>query len=114
VLREQVALVLLITRRVPEAVATRAGREFATRQLHLVGEFDPLAVLANLSGVDAILCTPADRFDAGLITQLPETVRVIGTFSVGVEHITWRRRRRGASPFAIPRTCCRWRRRNWR
>jgi lactate dehydrogenase-like 2-hydroxyacid dehydrogenase len=87
VLREQVALVLLITRRVPEAVATRAGREFATRQLHLVGEFDPLAVLANLSGVDAILCTPADRFDAGLITQLPETVRVIGTFSVGVEHI---------------------------
>jgi len=60
---------------------------FSTRQLDLTGTFDPLAVLANLRGVDAILCTPADRFDAALIAQLPETVRVIGTFSVGLEHI---------------------------
>jgi lactate dehydrogenase-like 2-hydroxyacid dehydrogenase len=81
------ALVLLITRRVPEAVAERAEREFFTRRLDLEGKFDPRTVLANLSGVDAILCTPADRFDAALIEQLPETVRVIGTFSVGLEHI---------------------------
>ncbi len=51
------------------------------------GKFDAAVLLANLGGVDAILCTPADRFDAGLIGQLPQTVRVIGTFSVGLEHI---------------------------
>ena len=85
--RERAALVLLITRRVPEAVAARAQREFLTRSLDMEGKFDPALMLEHLGGVDAILCTPADRFDAELIGQLPETVRVIGTFSVGLEHI---------------------------
>lgn len=80
-------MVLLITRQVPEAVAARAEREFSTRALDMQGKFDAAVLLANLGGVDAILCTPADRFDAGLIAQLPQTVRVIGTFSVGLEHI---------------------------
>ncbi len=57
------------------------------RALELEGKFDPSILLENLDGVDAILCTPADRFDAGLIRQLPDCVRVIGTFSVGLEHI---------------------------
>ena len=80
-------MVLLITRRMPEAVAARAEREFSVRQLDMEGKFDPSLLLASLSGVDAILCTPADRFDAGLIGQLPDSLRVIGTFSVGLEHI---------------------------
>ena len=80
-------MVLLITRRVPEAIAARAEREFSTRILGLQGKFDAAAVLANLGAVEAILCTPADPFDAALINQLPASVRVIGTFSVGLEHI---------------------------
>ena len=80
-------MVLLITRRVPDAVARRAAAEHDVRALALEGRFDPSMVLANVDAVDAILCTPADRFDAALIGQLPETVRVIGTFSVGLEHI---------------------------
>jgi lactate dehydrogenase-like 2-hydroxyacid dehydrogenase len=71
----------------PEAVAARAARAFSTRKLDMEGKFDPSLLLASLSGVDAILCTPADSFDAGLIGQLPDCVRVIGTFSVGLEHI---------------------------
>jgi lactate dehydrogenase-like 2-hydroxyacid dehydrogenase len=83
-------LVLLITRRLPQAVAERAEREFFTKALDIEGPFDAsevLEVLDNLAGVDAILCTPADKFDAALIGRLPETVRVIGTYSVGLEHI---------------------------
>ncbi len=80
-------MVLLITRRMPDAVARRAAAEHAVRALAMAGRFDPSVVLANMDRVDAILCTPADRFDAVLIGQLPETVRVIGTFSVGLEHI---------------------------
>jgi lactate dehydrogenase-like 2-hydroxyacid dehydrogenase len=79
-------LVLLITRRVPDAVAMRAAQEHVVRALALEGRFDPAMLLANVDGVDAILCTPADRFNAALIGQLPATVRVIGTFSVGLEH----------------------------
>jgi lactate dehydrogenase-like 2-hydroxyacid dehydrogenase len=71
----------------PEAVAARGEREFSTRNLEMEGKFDPSLLLASLSGVDAILCTPADRFDARLIGQLPDSLRVIGTFSVGLEHI---------------------------
>jgi lactate dehydrogenase-like 2-hydroxyacid dehydrogenase len=71
----------------PDAVARRAAAEHAVRALAMAGRFDPSVVLANMDRVDAILCTPADRFDAVLIGQLPETVRVIGTFSVGLEHI---------------------------
>ncbi len=80
-------MVLLITRRLPDAVAMRAAREHDVRALALEGRFEPAMLLANVDGVDAILCTPADRFDAGLIGRLPDTVRVIGTFSVGLEHI---------------------------
>jgi lactate dehydrogenase-like 2-hydroxyacid dehydrogenase len=65
----------------------RADREFFTRTLNLQGKFDGAEIMNHLSGVDAILCTPADRFDAALIERLPDSVRVIGTFSVGLEHI---------------------------
>ncbi|MGO9818636.1 MAG: 2-hydroxyacid dehydrogenase [Acidocella sp.] len=78
---------LLITRDLPPEVMARARREHDVRELRLQGPFTPKAVLDNLSGVNAILCTPADRFDAALITALPANVRVIATFSVGVEHI---------------------------
>jgi lactate dehydrogenase-like 2-hydroxyacid dehydrogenase len=55
--------------------------------LALQGAFDPEMLLQNIAGVDAILCTPIDRFDASLIARLPEAVKVIATFSVGLEHI---------------------------
>lgn len=36
---------------------------------------------------DALLVMAMDRIDAGLIEALPDTVRVIATFSVGHDHI---------------------------
>ena len=42
---------------------------------------------AASEGADAILCVPGLRFDAALIEALARSVRVIGTFSVGVDHI---------------------------
>jgi len=80
-------MALLITRELHPNVAARAAREHAVRQLNITGAFDPARVLQNLDGVDAILCTPADPFDAALIAQLPDSVRAIATFSVGMEHL---------------------------
>jgi lactate dehydrogenase-like 2-hydroxyacid dehydrogenase len=80
-------MVLLITREIPVAVAARAAAEHQVRQLNLTGPFRPGLVLDNIAGVNAILCTPADPFDAALIAQLADSVRVIATFSVGIEHL---------------------------
>ena len=78
---------LLITRDMPPEVLTRARREHDVRELRLTGSFAPHHVLDNIAGITAILCIPADKFDAALINALPDSVKVIGTFSVGLEHI---------------------------
>jgi lactate dehydrogenase-like 2-hydroxyacid dehydrogenase len=64
-------------------VAARAGREFTVTTWDRHGP--DLAVAA--AGMDAVLCTPADPLDAAAIASLPPSLRVIGTFSVGTDHI---------------------------
>ncbi len=79
--------VLLITRRLPAAVEARAAREFEARlnpdDVRRTG-----ADVARLAeGADAVLCCPAEKLDAAAIAALPASVRVLGTFSVGFDHI---------------------------
>ena len=74
---------LLITRRLPEAGEMRAVASYAVNRWNRTGPGLPQAA----AGVDAILCTPADVLDAATIAALPASVRVIGTFSVGFDHI---------------------------
>src|ERR1700719_2756658 len=77
--------VLLVTRRMPAAVAARAAAEFDAR---LTSSDVPMADLAaQAAGADAILTCPGDTFDAALIAALPASVKVIATFSVGHDHI---------------------------
>lgn len=37
--------------------------------------------------VDAVIVTAFDRLDAGAIEKLPSRLRVVGTYSVGIEHL---------------------------
>ncbi len=79
--------VLLVTRRLPPAVQARASRDYDAR---LNPEDTPRTsadVVALAEGADAVLCCPADTLDAATIAALPATVRAIGTFSVGFDHI---------------------------
>jgi lactate dehydrogenase-like 2-hydroxyacid dehydrogenase len=77
--------VLLITRRLPAAVEARASHDFDAR---LTSSDTPvLDVLARAAGADAVLTCPGDRFDEALINGLPDSVKVIATFSVGFDHI---------------------------
>jgi lactate dehydrogenase-like 2-hydroxyacid dehydrogenase len=78
---------LIITREIPPEVAARAARAHEVRNLNLTGAFDAAAFLAAVQGAQAILCTPADRFDAALIGALPASVQVLATYSVGLDHI---------------------------
>ncbi|MDX2104376.1 MAG: D-glycerate dehydrogenase [Alphaproteobacteria bacterium] len=76
---------LLITRTLPDAVEQRAVATWPTR---LNPDDRPLTV-AELTAhpVEAILGCAVDRFDANVIQRLPPSVRVLATFSVGVDHI---------------------------
>jgi lactate dehydrogenase-like 2-hydroxyacid dehydrogenase len=78
---------LVITRTMPPQVAARASAEFDPTFLDIVGPFDPERLLDAAALADAVLVTPADRIDASVIAQMPVGVKVIGTFSVGTDHI---------------------------
>ncbi len=79
--------VLLVTRRLPEAVEARAARDYQAtlnpEDAHRTGA----DIVRLAEGAHAVLCCPAEKLDAATIATLPDTVRVIGTFSVGYDHI---------------------------
>jgi lactate dehydrogenase-like 2-hydroxyacid dehydrogenase len=79
--------VLVVTRRLPPAVEARAAREYEAR---LNPEDTPRTaadILRLAQGADAVLCCPAEKLDGATIGALPPTVKVLGTFSVGFDHI---------------------------
>jgi lactate dehydrogenase-like 2-hydroxyacid dehydrogenase len=78
---------LVITRRMPPSVAARAELDYDVRALGFEGPFDAQDFLSKIKNADALLVTPADKIDAGVIAALPAGVKVIGTFSVGTDHI---------------------------
>ena len=77
---------LLITCALPDATNTRAEREFAVRRKP-PGVDVSTFLATEAAGADAILCSPANRIDAAIVGKLPPTLRVLGTFSVGYEHL---------------------------
>lgn len=78
---------LVVTRTLPEAVMARVAAHYHPFMLDQTGAFDAEAFLAALKDADAALVTPADRMDAAIIGRFPPSVRVLGTFSVGTDHI---------------------------
>ncbi|PWC79848.1 D-glycerate dehydrogenase [Azospirillum sp. TSH64] len=81
--------VLLLTRRLPDAVEARASRDYRAvlnpEDRAFSGE--EIAARAAEAGADAVLCCAGDRLDAAAIAALPQSVRVLATFSVGTDHI---------------------------
>jgi lactate dehydrogenase-like 2-hydroxyacid dehydrogenase len=79
--------VLLVTRRLPAAVEARAARDYDARLNSEDVPHTGADIVRLASGAAAILCCPAERLDADTIAALPDSVRVIATFSVGYDHI---------------------------
>ena len=79
---------LLITRTLPDAVEARAARDFAIRRPEGPDRtLESTALLAAAEGCDGILCAAGDGLDAETIGRLPGSVKIIATFSVGMDHI---------------------------
>ena len=79
--------VVLVTRKLPDAVHKRLERDYEPR-LNLEDRLytgDDLVRLAE--GADALLPCPTDKLTAAVIARLPDSIRIISTFSVGYEHI---------------------------
>ena len=79
--------VVLVTRKLPDAVHERLERDYEPR-LNLEDRLytgDDLLRLAE--GADALLPCPTDKLTAAVIARLPDSIRIIATFSVGYEHI---------------------------
>ena len=79
--------VLLVTRRLPAAVEARAARDYDARLNPTDTPRTAADLLRLTEGADALLSCPADRLDAATIAALPASLRVLGTFSVGTDHI---------------------------
>ena len=78
---------LLITRRLPPPVEARAAQAFDVRLNDTDTPVTGHDIVARAAGADAVLCCPAEKLDAATIAALPPSVRVLGTFSVGYDHI---------------------------
>ncbi|MEX2009337.1 MAG: D-glycerate dehydrogenase [Dongiaceae bacterium] len=79
--------IVLVTRTVPKAVTARLERDYEARLNREDRLLDSNEVVASAAGADAILPCPTDKLTAQVIDQLPASIRVIATFSVGYEHI---------------------------
>ena len=79
--------VLYVTRRLPPEVEARIAREYRSQLNEADAKVSPADILRGAADADAILCCPAEKLDAELIAALPDSVRVIGTFSVGYDHV---------------------------
>lgn len=76
---------LFVTRRLPASIEALAAQSFEARLTPSDVAISDLT--AKAKGADAVLCCPGDMLDAKAIAALPDTVKVIGTFSVGYDHI---------------------------
>ncbi len=83
--------VLLLTRKLPEAIEARAARDYDAR-LNSADEpwyRDGAEIVRRAAGSGAagILCAAGDPMNAATINALPPSVKALATFSVGFDHI---------------------------
>lgn len=78
---------LLITRRVPDNVTARAKQDYDC-ELNTEDRIMPNEEwLAKAEGKEALLICSSEKIPADVVDRLPDSVRIITTFSVGYEHI---------------------------
>lgn len=75
------------TRHFPPDVEARLSANFDARLNPEDRLFDGAALVRETQGFDGIMCAAGDPLNAETIARLPESVRIIATFSVGYEHV---------------------------
>jgi len=78
---------VVLSRRLPSEVEARAARGYCLRDNPEDAPLDAAALVARSAGAEALVVCPADRIPAATIAALPDSVRILATFSVGTDHI---------------------------
>ena len=83
--------VLLVTRKLPEAIEARASRDYDARlnpdDAMWATDGAEIARRATEARAAGILGAAGDKLDAACIGALPDSVKIITTFSVGFDHV---------------------------
>ena len=79
--------VVLVTRKLPQAVEDRLRRDYQPRLNPDDRLYSSDALLESAAGADAIIPCHTERFSAEVIGRLPQSVRIIANFSVGYDHV---------------------------
>lgn len=78
---------ILVTRALPPEVLARAVRDYdadINDDGHIMDEAE---LLRRADGAEAVLCCLSEKFTTGVFDRLPDSVKIVSTFSVGTDHI---------------------------
>lgn len=78
---------ILLTRTLPEAVEARASRDYDALLNKEDVKYDAATMGDKAAGCDGVLVCASDAVNAEAIAALPDSVKIIATFSVGFDHI---------------------------
>lgn len=80
---------LLVTRKLPDAIEARAAAEFDARLNPADAPWfrDGAEIARRAQGCAGVLCAAGDPMGDATINALPESVRIVTTFSVGTDHV---------------------------
>ena len=79
--------VILVTRKLPDAVEERLLRTYDARLNPGDVLYSSDELIRRAEGADAILPCHTEKFTAEVIARLPKSVRAIANFSVGYDHV---------------------------
>jgi lactate dehydrogenase-like 2-hydroxyacid dehydrogenase len=79
--------VLVITTRFMDEIEARVDRDYDARRNPHEKPFTRDELIEASSGADALFITPLDRLDSEFFKRLSASVKVISTYSVGIDHI---------------------------
>jgi len=79
--------VVLVTRKLPEAVETRLLRDYEVRLNPDDNLYSADELIERAQGADAIMPCHTEHFDADIFSRLPDSVKIIANFSVGYDHV---------------------------
>lgn len=78
---------LLITRRLPPEVESRAQQHYDVTLNHDDHVMEERELVAATQSVDAALICITEKFSPSVINALPDRFKIVSTFSVGTDHI---------------------------
>lgn len=78
---------ILVTRRLPQAVGERLRRHYDPRFNEQDRLYTSDELIQRAAGADALLICHTEHLSAAVIARLPDSIRAIANFSVGVDHV---------------------------